>query len=95
MLPAFSWTWRSSSRYFVKGLRAIVRLPSGGECNGCYRLHPVEWNIGESAGMLAAFCLGCGRTPHQVREPAVLTREFQSLLRDSGEELEWPRPHPV
>ena len=22
--------------------------------NGCYRLHPVEWNIGEAAGVLAA-----------------------------------------
>ena len=25
--------------------------------NGCYRLHPVEWAIGEAAGALAAFCL--------------------------------------
>jgi len=25
--------------------------------NGCYRLHPVEWNIGEAAGYLAAYCL--------------------------------------
>ena len=24
--------------------------------NGCYRLHPVEWAIGEAAGALAAFC---------------------------------------
>ncbi|MCA9439078.1 MAG: FAD-dependent oxidoreductase, partial [Candidatus Omnitrophica bacterium] len=24
--------------------------------NGCYRLHPVEWNIGEAAGYLAAWC---------------------------------------
>ena len=61
--------------------------------NGCYRLHPVEWNIGESAGMLAAFCIERGRAPHQVHEQAVLTREFQSLLRKSGEELEWPRIH--
>ncbi|MEZ4658768.1 MAG: FAD-dependent oxidoreductase [Caldilineaceae bacterium] len=28
--------------------------------NGCYRLHPVEWNIGEAAGALAAFCLEKG-----------------------------------
>ncbi len=63
--------------------------------NGCFRLHPVEWNIGESAGMLAAFCLERGHTPHQVHEQAKLTREFQSLLRDSGVELEWPRTHPV
>jgi len=25
--------------------------------NGCYRLHPVEWNVGEAAGELANFCL--------------------------------------
>jgi len=25
--------------------------------NGCYRLHPVEWNIGEAVGALAAFCV--------------------------------------
>ena len=25
--------------------------------NGCYRLHPVEWNIGESAGALAAHAM--------------------------------------
>ena len=25
--------------------------------NGCFRLHPVEWGIGEAAGALAAFCL--------------------------------------
>ena len=25
--------------------------------NGCFRLHPIEWNIGEAAGALAAYCL--------------------------------------
>ena len=25
--------------------------------NGAYRVHPVEWNVGEAAGLLAAFCL--------------------------------------
>ena len=25
--------------------------------NGCYRLHPVEWNIAESVGALTAYCL--------------------------------------
>ena len=30
--------------------------------NGCFRLHPVEWNIGEAAGALAAFCLDRGRS---------------------------------
>ena len=34
--------------------------------NGCYRLHPVEWNVGEAAGALAAHCLTTRSTPAQV-----------------------------
>lgn len=36
--------------------------------NGCYRLHPPEWNIGEAAGLLASYCLENQVTPHQVRQ---------------------------
>jgi hypothetical protein len=58
--------------------------------NGCYRLHPVEWNIGESAGLLAAFSL-CKRVPpREVREKKELLDEFQTLLRNQGVELNWP-----
>ncbi|MBN8931581.1 MAG: FAD-dependent oxidoreductase, partial [Rhizobium pusense] len=45
--------------------------------NGCYRLHPVEWNIGEVAGMLAAHCLENGLTPHQVQEDDDRLEAFQ------------------
>lgn len=58
--------------------------------NGCYRLHPVEWNIGESAGLLAAFCLSKNVPPRAVREKKELLDAFQSLLRDQGVELSWP-----
>ena len=34
--------------------------------NGAYRLHPVEWNIGESAGALAAFALRSNVDPLTV-----------------------------
>src|SRR5206468_5909324 len=57
--------------------------------NGCYRLHPVEWNIGESAGLLAAFCLQRGVTPHAVREKRELLDEFQQLLSKQGVQLSW------
>ncbi len=57
--------------------------------NGCYRLHPVEWNIGESAGLLAAFCIDKKIPPRAVREKKELLEEFQSLLRDQGVPLEW------
>ena len=59
--------------------------------NGCYRLHPVEWNVGEVAGMLAAFCLRRGTTPRAVRNTPDLLAEFQRLVASEGIELDWPR----
>lgn len=57
--------------------------------NGCYRLHPVEWNIGEAAGLLAGFCLKQKVEPHQVRSNPRLLEDFQSLLTGQGVELRW------
>lgn len=58
--------------------------------NGCYRLHPVEWNIGEVAGMLAAHCLENGLTPHQVQEDDDRLEAFQTQLTRQGIEIRWP-----
>jgi hypothetical protein len=58
--------------------------------NGCYRLHPVEWNIGESAGMLAAFALGRKVIPKEIRERKDLLEEFQNLIRSQGIDTHWP-----
>lgn len=58
--------------------------------NGCYRLHPVEWNIGEAAGAVAAFSADRGTTPRAVRNTPSLLSEFQARLRADGFELEWP-----
>lgn len=61
--------------------------------NGCYRMHPVEWNVGEAAGALAAYCLGNGLTPRQVRNTPPRLADFQRLLRGRlGVLLEWPNP---
>lgn len=58
--------------------------------NGCYRLHPVEWNIGEAAGALAATCIDDGVEPREIHsDPARLTR-FQAALERQGVELSWP-----
>jgi hypothetical protein len=59
--------------------------------NGCYRLHPVEWNVGEAAGALAAFAGEAGVAPRAVREDAGLLRRFQSRLSDAGVPLAWPK----
>ncbi|MFW5836042.1 MAG: FAD-dependent oxidoreductase [bacterium] len=59
--------------------------------NGCYRLHPVEWNIGESAGALAAFCLAHETEPAAVHESDGLLEAFQGMLSGRGIRLEWPQ----
>lgn len=59
--------------------------------NGCYRLHPVEWNIGEVAGALAATCVLRKLTPRQVRNDRRKLQEFQDLLATKLDiPLEWP-----
>lgn len=58
--------------------------------NGAYRLHPVEWNIGEAAGVLAAHCAATGRTPHAVHESPDHLHDYQSLLAKHGVPLAWP-----
>ncbi|WP_210768991.1 FAD-dependent oxidoreductase [Ruania alkalisoli] len=58
--------------------------------NGCYRLHPVEWNIGEAAGALAAICIEDGVEPAQVHEDRSRLEQFQNALVDQGIELSWP-----
>ena len=67
-----------------------LSCPNRHDCVG-YRLHPVEWNVGEAAGALAAWCMARGLQPRQVRGDAALLNDFQSLLRDKlGFILEWP-----
>jgi hypothetical protein len=58
--------------------------------NGCYRLHPVEWNIGEAAGALVAFALARRTRPHAVRETPQLLENFQRRLQAQGVETRWP-----
>lgn len=58
--------------------------------NGCYRLHPVEWNIGEAAGLLAATCRHDGVSPQQVAQEADRRMALQRALTARGVELAWP-----
>ena len=74
----------------------ITNLIAGGKnlgtthiTNGCYRLHPIEWNIGEAAGALAAFALEEQVAPAAVRQRAELLESFQRRLLDSGVPLAW------
>jgi hypothetical protein len=58
--------------------------------NGCYRLHPVEWSIGEAVGELGAFCRERKRVPRQVRKDGDLLGDFQARLAKAGFDLDWP-----
>lgn len=58
--------------------------------NGAYRLHPVEWNIGEAAGMLAAYAVEKNLTPRGIRNTSKHLEDFQEILKKQGLELDWP-----
>lgn len=59
--------------------------------NGAYRLHPVEWSIGEAVGALAEICHRHEVDPADVRSRPELLAELQELLsKDLGVQLEWP-----
>jgi hypothetical protein len=58
--------------------------------NGCYRLHPVEWSIGEAVGSLIAFANNKKVEPRAVREHNDLLNEFQNWIRKQGIETHWP-----
>jgi len=57
--------------------------------NGCYRLHPVEWSIGEAVGQLIAFAKKTKVPFRAVRERRELLSDFQQMLHMQGIETEW------
>jgi hypothetical protein len=62
--------------------------------NGCYRLHPIEWNVGEAVGHLVAQALQTRVPPIAIHERATRTRALQRDLEQAGVPLAWPTPLP-
>ncbi len=58
--------------------------------NGCFRLHPVEWNIGEAVGHLVDYCLKNQLNPHQLIKDKTHILRFQEHLDAAGIERQWP-----
>jgi hypothetical protein len=56
--------------------------------NGAYRLHPVEWSIGEAVGVLADRALTDRETPEAAR--ARRLGDIQRTLGRLGAPLAWP-----
>lgn len=59
--------------------------------NGCCRLHPVEWSIGEAAGMLISFLQTRKVPPYVIREKPDVLSDFQNFIRSQGLETHWPK----
>ena len=57
--------------------------------NGCYRLHPVEWSIGEAAGVLAARCVLEKSSTHAVHGSENKVASLQDDLVRGGCQLHW------
>lgn len=57
--------------------------------NGCYRLHPTEWGIGEAVGQLVAYALQKKTIPRAVRNTPELLADFQRMIQQQGVEIAW------
>lgn len=63
--------------------------------NGAYRLHPIEWAIGEAAGHLAHFCMRHHVTPHAVSADEWLIWRLQYQLVRYGCPIAWAVDVPI
>lgn len=57
--------------------------------NGAYRVHPVEWAIGEAAGALALVAVATTTDPAAVLDAPALVITVQRQLLRGGAELAW------
>ena len=83
-----------------------VNLIAAGKClgtthltNGAYRVHPVEWAIGEAAGALAHRCRLEGRDARDLATDLDAVRRVQRDLLAQGAPIHWfadlDEPHPA
>lgn len=57
--------------------------------NGCYRLHPIEWGIGEAAGEAAALCIDRGCTVQDLAASPEGVLALQRRLVERGVPIMW------
>ncbi|MGB7484917.1 MAG: S-layer homology domain-containing protein, partial [Phormidesmis sp.] len=57
--------------------------------NAAYRMHPVEWAIGEASGFLAVFAAWTGENPRAIVENVPLLRKLQGFLARNGVPIFW------
>ncbi len=57
--------------------------------NAAYRMHPVEWAIGEASGFLAVFAAWTGENPRAIVENIPLLRKLQGFVARNGVPIFW------
>jgi hypothetical protein len=57
--------------------------------NAAYRMHPMEWAIGEASGFLAVFAVWTGESPRRIVETLPLLRKLQGFMARSGIPIFW------
>lgn len=57
--------------------------------NAAYRMHPVEWAIGEASGFLAVFAVWTGLSPRRIVETQPLLRKLQGFMARNGIPIFW------
>lgn len=57
--------------------------------NAAYRMHPVEWAIGEASGYLAALAVWAGVQPRAIALQEPLLRKLQGLITRNGIPIFW------
>lgn len=57
--------------------------------NAAYRMHPVEWAIGEASGFLAVFAAWTSESPRTLVETLPLLRKLQGFMARNGIPLFW------
>lgn len=62
--------------------------------NGCTRLHPVEWAVGEAAGLAAAWCVTNRTEPHAIcDDQGAAAAALRAAAEDQSMPTQWPWDH--
>lgn len=57
--------------------------------NAIYRMHPIEWAIGEASGFLAVFTIWTGLQPREVAQDMRMVRKLQGFLTRNRIPIFW------
>jgi hypothetical protein len=57
--------------------------------NAAYRMHPIEWAIGEASGFLAAFMVWTGQSAHDLVTSEAQVRKIQGFMARNGIPIFW------